>query len=299
MSETRQQEFAGVIKKCPQCGQPLQSFQAKCPACGYEIQDTKAVNSVKGFFEAYQQEHDEKGQLELIKNFPIPNTKEDLFEFAMLASQQIKAISEFQKSRTNMQNYMFGSLTNNGGIFGQMKNVYAGKTEKISTEDFLIVWQEKLESIRQKAYLALAQDSSSLSQVNKIISGALESISALKKKKSNAKRKYIVFTVACTIFAVIIFFGLYKFIPTYMNKLNSLTESIETPEKKENLRLEMLMNEIQTEIASGNYDSAELKLADLRWKYGSEKYHEADIKIWKEKKVLLQKQIDSKRRGEN
>ncbi len=49
MPETRKQEFVGTIKKCPNCGQVLESFQTRCPACGYEITGVDAANSVKGF----------------------------------------------------------------------------------------------------------------------------------------------------------------------------------------------------------------------------------------------------------
>ena len=45
----RQQEFAGKVYKCPQCGEVLNSFKINCPSCGYELRGTKASNAVREF----------------------------------------------------------------------------------------------------------------------------------------------------------------------------------------------------------------------------------------------------------
>lgn len=105
--------YEGEIHKCPNCGEVLNSFAAYCPTCGYELRDTLAVNSVREL--SYKLENIEKareqrkshsfigmlfggdGQLgktdeqkiSLIRNFAIPNTKEDLFEFVILAASNI------------------------------------------------------------------------------------------------------------------------------------------------------------------------------------------------------------------
>lgn len=119
----RETVFEGKIHKCPNCGEILNSFLANCPSCGWEVRDAKATDSVKEFarklelieakkmpyFEGrpsimksllgrdFRDEDDEKAArrdfekqkaLEketLIKSFVIPNTKEDIYEFAILA----------------------------------------------------------------------------------------------------------------------------------------------------------------------------------------------------------------------
>ena len=106
----RKQVFAGEIIKCPGCGETLKSFKAYCPLCGYELRNATASKSV-------QQLADEIRSLEktrsrskrkrsilsvyegpdpvsesianLIRSFPIPNTKEDLIEFFIMASANI------------------------------------------------------------------------------------------------------------------------------------------------------------------------------------------------------------------
>lgn len=45
----REVVYDGVIHKCPNCGEILNSFQLNCPACGYELRAIKASSSVKEF----------------------------------------------------------------------------------------------------------------------------------------------------------------------------------------------------------------------------------------------------------
>ena len=82
----RQQEFAGKIIKCPNCGEVLESFTSKCPSCGCEIRGRTAVASVKELFSNIQQAKNDKEIIRLIKTFPVPNSKEDILEFMVLAS---------------------------------------------------------------------------------------------------------------------------------------------------------------------------------------------------------------------
>lgn len=101
----------GSIKRCPSCGTVLDSFAVKCPDCGYEIRNVSAVSSFvalsqrldavdgeianinankkRGFFDSllgddmYDEVFVSKKKAEIIKTFPIPNTREDLVEFLM------------------------------------------------------------------------------------------------------------------------------------------------------------------------------------------------------------------------
>ena len=42
----RQQEYAGKLIKCPNCGEVLASFITNCPSCGYELRGNAATDSV-------------------------------------------------------------------------------------------------------------------------------------------------------------------------------------------------------------------------------------------------------------
>lgn len=86
----RKTMFDGEIHKCPQCGEVLQAFAAVCPACGYEIRGTSASGSVKEFAAKINAVSSEKEKAEIIRNYPVSNTKEDIFEFMIVASTNIE-----------------------------------------------------------------------------------------------------------------------------------------------------------------------------------------------------------------
>ncbi len=111
----------GDVKKCPACGAIATSFSASCSDCGFEFRNVGANTSVKLLSEKLeavvqecnkmsfedknvlgkltdtaqqQQEKREKEildrQRDVIKNFPIPNTKEDILEFLHFMNPKIK-----------------------------------------------------------------------------------------------------------------------------------------------------------------------------------------------------------------
>ena len=130
--QTKRVEQAGTVYKCPNCGEVLESMTAVCPACGYEIRNVKAVSSVQSFADqlakieaeempvsdndslmkkvfgrdlretpkrleearlAFRKQKRNK-KINLISNYPVPNTKEDLTEFALLVTTNLKDDSD-------------------------------------------------------------------------------------------------------------------------------------------------------------------------------------------------------------
>lgn len=114
----RQQEFAGKIIKCPNCGENLNSFDTVCPSCGYELRGSNSTGSIKEFemqirrIEASRKEqksgigkafvkafggntinNTDQQIANLVSNFPVPNTKEDIFEFMILAASNIDPVA--------------------------------------------------------------------------------------------------------------------------------------------------------------------------------------------------------------
>ena len=106
------QQAAENAGKCPNCGQPLGAMQAICPLCGFELQTRKPVSSISAF--AKELSDLEKGRHALsekivsslsgrgtnatdekiastIKNFVVPNTKGDIFEFMLMAAGNMNA----------------------------------------------------------------------------------------------------------------------------------------------------------------------------------------------------------------
>lgn len=108
----------GDIKKCPACGAIVSSYQVSCKECGYEFSDIKANSSAQlladklemarnkikrsqfkdrkslGFTITAEESYEEaviNAQLEIIKTFPIPNTKADLLEFLTSLAPRVDA----------------------------------------------------------------------------------------------------------------------------------------------------------------------------------------------------------------
>lgn len=82
----RQQEWAGKLVKCPSCGEDIPSFTVICPACGIELRGTRSSSAISMLAEKLENTTSEKQRIIIIKSFPIPNTREDIFEFMLLAA---------------------------------------------------------------------------------------------------------------------------------------------------------------------------------------------------------------------
>ena len=109
---SRETVYEGTVYKCPNCGNVLDAHELVCETCGYERRGIKAISSVREFNEKLKELEAQRpqkkmrsifasaftgGQLtnieeqivSLIKNFAIPNTKEDILEFVVLAAANI------------------------------------------------------------------------------------------------------------------------------------------------------------------------------------------------------------------
>lgn len=108
----RKAVYDGEVHKCPNCGEILESFTVNCPSCGYELRGANSTSSVQTLamkleqieskrppkklrsvfstaFSGGQLTYIDEQKVDLIKNFSIPNTKEDVLEFIILASSNI------------------------------------------------------------------------------------------------------------------------------------------------------------------------------------------------------------------
>ena len=84
----------GNVKKCPACGALINQMSAKCEACGHEFSNIKANDTVQNLLlrlekvdnSSSDKEKTVASKIQIIQNYPVPNTKEDLFEFIILAA---------------------------------------------------------------------------------------------------------------------------------------------------------------------------------------------------------------------
>ena len=82
-------EYNEKIFRCPSCGKMLSVFEVKCPACGYEIRDASVAKSLKHFSYKLENAQNDKEKATIIRHFPIPNDKENIWEFLILAATNI------------------------------------------------------------------------------------------------------------------------------------------------------------------------------------------------------------------
>lgn len=173
--------YDGEIHKCPNCGETLNSYVTNCPTCGYEIRDIQGVSSVRKlamqleeleskrmplkrknilaetFLEDEALDKVDQQKIDLIRNYAIPNTKEDVLEFIVLASSNVNLqryndfdqISEVEKALSDAweakldQAYqkatiMFGHLPE----FERVQKMYDTKSQQIqkAKNKRLLLW---------------------------------------------------------------------------------------------------------------------------------------------------------------
>lgn len=257
----RQQEYAGKILKCPNCGEVLMSFNAYCPACGYELRSTKSTDSVRelslrleqieatrvvdkprsiykaAYSESIVSKTDEQ-KATLIRTFPIPNTKEDLLEFMILA-----------QSNVDCKLYV-NDIHNSARVVSD-------------------AWKSKFEQAYQKAKLTFGTDTD-FSNVHSLY---MQLQGGIKKEK----RKLLIFVLL----GMVIIFG---FTPILMISLGETAPQVNA---KEVDRLESIVGEIESNLDKGKYKMA-LVLAE-KLNYGA--YDEVQEREWKVKREYLIEQI--------
>lgn len=149
--EVRKVAYDGEIHKCPNCGDILDAYESVCKACGYEQRGSRATSSVHELAVKLQQieearltsnNHSRFGQsseidqqkINLIRSFVIPNTKEDILEFAVLAASNVDT----------------SAYDDSYGILSTLQN---GRRKAVSD-----AWLAKLKQAYQKAKLVFVGD---------------------------------------------------------------------------------------------------------------------------------------------
>jgi len=104
----RTEKYVGAILKCAHCGATITRTTVVCQDCGMKVTDANALSSVQDFknqlmaIEATRKETRgnlfylngpadpaDRKKIDLIKNYPIPNTIDDILEFMCIASANI------------------------------------------------------------------------------------------------------------------------------------------------------------------------------------------------------------------
>lgn len=88
--EHRKETYHGEVRKCPNCGEILKSFSTECPSCGYEFRNSNTSNYILDFSIKLERATSSKQKDDLIRHFVMPNTKEDIYEFMILAATNLE-----------------------------------------------------------------------------------------------------------------------------------------------------------------------------------------------------------------
>ena len=158
VTNQRKTVYDGEIHKCPNCGELIKSFEINCPTCGYELRGTQASSAVKEFslkLEAIEEKREyeksrkffiatanmqritktDEQKISLIKSFAIPNTKEDMLEFMILATSNInfKALDTLDVNITKGERELNEAwLTKVHQVYEKARRIYS--TDNVFTE---------------------------------------------------------------------------------------------------------------------------------------------------------------------
>ena len=177
----RKTVYEGQLHKCPNCGELLDAFRSHCPSCGYEIRDARSSSSVRELAQKLERieaermapieekkslmkmvfgkdfkeedeveeaqerfdEHKRQQKANLIINFSVPNTREDILEFMILASSNIDVkkgiddeVSKAWLSKLDQVYEKAKLLMGNKPSFTQIKYIYDRKKAQIKNRKF-------------------------------------------------------------------------------------------------------------------------------------------------------------------
>lgn len=216
-STQRETVYEGEIHKCPNCGATLSAFVSKCSECGYELRGAASSNSVQEFSYSYANAKTNAQKVDLIRTFVIPNTREDILEFVILASSNIDSAS-YSKD-----------VVVSGGV---------------SQQDVTEAWMAKFEQAKEKANLLLSGDPY-LEKINKLYNEKKRSLEGARTVSAGKKVFGIIFgndfvKIMMPFILLAVFAGC--FMPMLLGG----------GEKK----LEKQVKQIESYIDEGNYDAA-------------------------------------------
>ena len=148
----RKQTYDGGIHKCPNCGEPLKAFATVCSSCGYELRDAKSSTAVNSLVKKLENADSEEKRVLAIKSFPVPNTKEDIFEFMFLASSNVEgddAVSSAWASKVE-QCYQKAKLTlQDDAGFANIEEIYRSVQTKMKKAKFKSAVSKGVSSIQK------------------------------------------------------------------------------------------------------------------------------------------------------
>ncbi|MBQ9003890.1 MAG: hypothetical protein IJ087_18750 [Eggerthellaceae bacterium] len=189
--QQREQDRVNALSsesKCPSCGHPLNGVYAVCPMCGHELRSSNDDDSIAQFVKQLNKiEHGRNNVMDSlsktfsgrtsnptdekiaahIRNYVVPNTKDDVFEFMLLAAGNLDAskVALLQKRK---------------GFFGASK---AAQQERDGVSELVITaWLNKFEQTYQRAKISFGTDPD-FRRIQELYDGKMAEIEAATTKR--------------------------------------------------------------------------------------------------------------------
>lgn len=274
--------YEGNIHKCPNCGETIKSFTTVCPSCGLEFREINPPSVVKKFANKLErlqsQKQDpsilpkkaraiaeaeansiEKQIQDMIRNFFVPNTKEDVFEFMILASSNINTAAIEAESASDV-----------GANSEEELNAIKARND---------AWFAKVEQVFTKARVAFGSDPE-FSKIQDIYERTTNAVGAARKEKKKKNRKDNMALALIGVLAISGWIGIFAIILL--------------PGKIMEHKLEAIVEEVKEDVAAGNYDAALIKANGLRFDASID---EDRAKQWDEQREDLIEFINEKKSG--
>ena len=157
---SRRQVFEGDIHKCPNCGNPIGAFVERCSYCGFEFRNTSSSDAMKEFQEKFLKTSELSEKVYLVRSFAIPNTREDILEFIILAASSVDFNSYFDT--TNQTGIRPGELSD--------------------------AWMAKLSQAVNKAKIVIPEEDPYRARIAEILETLEEQIDACDKRVSRKQK---------------------------------------------------------------------------------------------------------------
>ena len=253
-SAERQVSYGGKVQKCPNCGAVLKSFVGNCPECGYELRGAAKTESVNEFSLRYAEAKTNSQKIDLIRTYAIPNTKEDILEFFILASSNIDEDS-FTKSQTS-------------------------PSDGVTQQEVSDAWMAKFEQAYQKASFLL-EGKPELQKIEKLYQkkkSALNSDKAKSIKGKAAKEVSSLFTVLISILIIIAVIWIpIRLLKNAEKKLENQVNQIESYISEENYDAALTVAYAMSDDYSENWSQTRANLISRIEKLRADKLGTAKI----------------------
>lgn len=157
-------EYRGTLLKCPNCQGSVDKTTTVCPYCGYQFHNVGASRTLKQFADSLLHAQD-KDKGDVIRSYPVPNTSEDIKEFMLMASTNVK--------------------------------------DESLPEDIFSAWVVKLEQCKQKADMVIA-DHEDRKAINEIYEQTSQYISKKNKQLLRGERIHTTGSLLKNIFRILV-----------------------------------------------------------------------------------------------